>query len=149
MVWFSLFFLSILFLLSSTFLISSTFLLSSFIKSSKEKSWIINSFKVSSIKLISFIKVKPKPTILDIENWLISSGLYENSLRRLLFIGDTRATSIIKFLPIKSTRFWCWLFLPDKNIFPFLFKLLSLRKLLNDSFISLNKTFKSSFDKAW
>ena len=38
--------------------------------------------------------------------------------------------------------------LPDKNIFPFLFNLLSLKKLLNDSFISLNRTFKSSFDSA-
>ena len=39
-------------------------------------------FKESSSKLLFLIKDKPKPMTLDIENWLISSGLYENSLRQ-------------------------------------------------------------------
>ena len=64
-------------------------------------------------------------------------------------MGEIKATSIFKHSPIKLTRFLCWLFLPDKNIFPFLFKLLFLRKLLKESFISLTNIFKSSFDKEW
>ena len=102
-----------------------------------------------SSKSLLFSKDKPKPIILDIENWFISSGLYENSLIAKLFTGEIKATSVFKLLPINLSRFLCWLFLPDKNIFPFLSRSYLSKKSLNDWFISLNKTLTSSFDRAW
>ena len=106
-------------MLPLTFLISS--LINSLDSSLNTKFWIIKFlFKDSSSKSFFLIKDMPKPISLDIENWLISSGLYENSFIQKLFTGEIKATSIFRFSPINSTRFLCWLFLPDKQIFPFL-----------------------------
>ena len=115
-----------------------------------EKLFTINSLsKFWSSNSLLFIKVKPKPTSLDIAKWFISSGLYENSFIKWLCIGEITETFILRFWPKISTRFLCWLFLPDKNILAFLFKLFSFKKVLNDSCVSLIKIFKSSFDKEW